>query len=190
MVNNNRIISKFGDPNLPCWEWNVRQGGLMDQESAKANLADLKRVFDKHNIKFCLIFGTLLGAIRDKNFIPWDSDTDILCFREDYRKIDKALDEMESIGFYCPRRELPMLDHYLIRNGEKIDINWVLDNGHNELLYADWIKWDKKFFQFPLPTISFNGIEIAIPSNTKELLQLTYGDTWETPIQNKKGFKG
>jgi len=174
--------------NLHIWKQNVRQKGLMNKNVAKENLLDVKRVFDKHNIKFILAFGTLLGAIRQQDFIDWDSDTDILCFREDYLKIEPAFKELESLNFTIPRVEIPLLDHYLIRNNEKIDINWLIDNGHDELMYADWIKWDKEFFQDPLPTINFLGEKFHINSNVEKLLEITYGKDWKVPKVNKKGF--
>jgi len=189
MKYNSGEISKFGDKDLPCWEWQVRQGGLMNKEVAKNNFLDFKKIFDKHNIKFILAFGTLLGAIRQNDFIDWDSDTDVLCFREDYLKIEDAFYELESLGFYIPRTRIPLMDHYLIRNGEKIDINWLIDNGHNELMYADWIKWDKKFFQFPLPTIKFLNENFQINNYINEFLENLYGNDWKTPNKNKKGFK-
>ncbi len=64
----------------------------------------------EHDIKYTVICGTLLGAIRHKGFIPWDDDIDVGVVREDYEKLLKLLKKEPIIG--CFIQEYSTDEHY------------------------------------------------------------------------------
>lgn len=50
-------------------------------------LKRVDRVLKEHNLPFYIIGGTLIGALRDHGFIPWDDDIDIMMFRNDFEML-------------------------------------------------------------------------------------------------------
>lgn len=44
----------------------------------------IRDILERHNIKYIIMFGTLLGSIRHKGFVPWDLDMDIGIIEEEY----------------------------------------------------------------------------------------------------------
>ncbi|MBQ9131940.1 MAG: LicD family protein [Clostridia bacterium] len=47
----------------------------------------LDRICKKHNLRWYPMWGTLLGVIRHKGYIPWDDDMDVVMPRADYEKL-------------------------------------------------------------------------------------------------------
>lgn len=66
---------------------------------------EIKRLCDKHNIKYFIIAGTLLGAIRHGGFIPWDDDMDVGMLREDYEKFLKVAKTELGADFFLQTPE-------------------------------------------------------------------------------------
>lgn len=74
---------------------------LTIRETQEISLEVLKTVADiceEHNFRYFLVYGTLIGAIRHKDYIPWDDDVDIMMPRKDYEAFLKYM--KKHIGEY------------------------------------------------------------------------------------------
>ena len=54
-------------------------------------LLEVDKVCKRHDIKYWLSSGTLIGAMRHDGFIPWDDDLDIEMMRSDYLRLMEVL---------------------------------------------------------------------------------------------------
>lgn len=77
-------------------------------EELKVIELDILKMFhafcEEHNIRYFLAYGTLLGAIRYKKFIPWDDDVDVILLRQDYdRLLNEAEQVLDSEKFYLQK---------------------------------------------------------------------------------------
>ena len=68
-------------------------------------LLEFDRICKKHDIKYFLGGGTLLGAIRHGGMIPWDDDMDVMMLRPDYEKFLSVVNDEISDGMFFQSSE-------------------------------------------------------------------------------------
>ena len=111
---------------------------LTIQEIQRGSVQILKvidHICRKEKLKYYLIYGTLLGAVRHKGFIPWDDDVDIMMPRPDYEVLIKYFEEHKE--------ELKPLEMFDYRSNKQYpymiarlsDSRYILDV-HNEKDYG------------------------------------------------------
>ncbi len=70
------------------------ENDLKKLKQAEINiLKDIIAVCEKYDIQYFVTYGTLIGAMRHRGFIPWDDDLDIAMCRHDYIKFEKVFEK-------------------------------------------------------------------------------------------------
>ena len=59
----------------------------------------IHQVCTEYGLRYSLAYGTLIGAVRHKGFIPWDDDIDLMMPREDYEKLLAIWNEAAPKGY-------------------------------------------------------------------------------------------
>ena len=90
---------------------------------------EIKKICDRHGLRYFAIGGTLIGAVRHRGFIPWDDDLDLAMPEEDYRRfIIAAKEELPSNLRVFERREHA---HDCIDAARVHDVNTTFIQGHD-----------------------------------------------------------
>jgi lipopolysaccharide cholinephosphotransferase len=75
-------------------EINISEQDIKRLRAIQIRLLDaLDAICKKHSLVYWLDFGTFLGAVRSKDFIPWDDDIDVSMPKADYKKFLKIAEE-------------------------------------------------------------------------------------------------
>lgn len=68
----------------------IQQNNIKEMQKCILDiLIAIDKVCKEHHLRYYLIAGTMLGAIRHGGFIPWDDDADIALPRKDYEELVK-----------------------------------------------------------------------------------------------------
>lgn len=70
------------------------------QKVQKKLLKKTIEICEENELNYFAYYGTLLGAVRHNDIIPWDDDVDIVMPREDYEKFISIMNEMRNQDIY------------------------------------------------------------------------------------------
>lgn len=127
------------------------------------------QICEEHDIKYFAVAGTLLGAVRHKEMIPWDDDIDVGILEDDYSKYGLKAHGIEKtntgkITF------AHILNSNVKRNSVFIDIFFMKPIGGDKYVYSNpeaEQTWPNEFFYkhelFPLKKYKFKDITINGP---------------------------
>lgn len=73
----------------------IRQVWATEQEI----LDTVHEICLRNHIRYSIFYGTLLGAVRHKGFIPWDDDIDIAMPRRDFERFRKVWIDFQPEGY-------------------------------------------------------------------------------------------
>lgn len=106
-------------------------------------LKEVHRICEKHNLRYFLSDGTLLGAVRHQGFIPWDDDLDISMPREDYNKFMAiAQGELSEDYFMQTMKTDPYYKLYHVPLKVRYNKSLFIEDGENHKKYHQGIYID------------------------------------------------
>jgi len=153
---------------------------VINKEIAHENLVLLQKILDSHNLNWGLAFGSLLGAVREHDFIDWDEDIDLYVIEEEEEIFKNALWELRDAGFELIRYERRGL-YSIRRKGEYMDF-YVLSKINDELRQTKGGGYIfEKYLRYQVD-VDFRGIKIRVPRKYDEYLTFQYGE-WRTPVR-------
>lgn len=167
-----RMDTYFPNPIKP--KDNISTLSLRECQLAQVPLLDdLHRVCIKHNLRYCFDYGTLLGAVRHKGFIPWDDDLDVAMPIYDYLKFCDIYSEEGQFFFDS---------HHNLKN-DNLPISVLARIKHKQIA--------TEYVHLPLRTMTGVGIDVfplvGFPDSEKEQddyvkLFAKWGDIWKEKV--------
>ncbi|HJJ41721.1 MAG TPA: LicD family protein [Methanocorpusculum sp.] len=115
----------------------MRELSLDEVKQVQLNiLKSVDKFCRENNIKYFLDFGTLLGAVRHKGYIPWDDDIDISMLRKDYERFLSEFNKDRNDSLYALSHRIDpkySLDFCKIHDSKTkvVDMDTYLKNQYN-----------------------------------------------------------
>jgi len=191
------LIAIYFYLNLQQYSWYVRDIKSKcnipqhEMHELKSLIRDTHKVLQEFHLTHFLVYGSLWGALRMKDVLPWDSDVDMGLMADEINHID----EQELIDRFASKNisiyyRLWLGSYRIDRNGARGDLmvfqktffssisrsgleRWILFPHH-----VKYHRFPARLLKKPLPVSAFAGVEISVPREGNEVQKYTYPNDW------------
>lgn len=189
-------------------KWLKKKRNKAYKDHALETIADFDKCMQENSFTYTLLFGSMLGAVREKGFIAHDLDIDVAMWKEDYS--EKVQTCLEKAGFKLSHRVLiddgeSAREETYVKNSVSIDV-YCINPPIDDYPYV-CSKWTpvgecvtkkesmKKYgyilgkrLEMPIVKdvvyVPFESIRLPIVRNAHEVLAFYYGDDYMNPNPN------
>lgn len=164
------------------------------QKTLKKLMAGLNKVCRRFGLTYSLDSGTLLGAVRHGDIIPWDDDIDVQMTKEDIDAMIENKEEVNAMGYritfedYIHRFKEYHPGGKYDKDEPYIDVFQVKEDG-NKVVYSrvqNRNRWPRYYFlrkeKYPLKIYQFGRLKVLGPNNPYPYLKRSYGRNWDQPV--------
>lgn len=173
---------------------------LQDMQQVELNmLLELEKVCKRHELRFYIDGGTLLGSYCYEGFIPWDDDIDIKMPRKDYEKLLQYRNEFPEYMSVIPPEEDGFSYTFTKINDERTVLieNPGASNEHKGCVYLDILPMDghpkdeKKLRKLEKLKTLFHGAKSSFRElkHSEKLLKRLKGYIYSLIYRHKKIYK-
>ena len=151
-------------------------------------------------VPFHLTWGTLLGAMRKKGHIAFESDIDVAIDRKLWEAaVRNITDNLKQTGYRLKTNYIPAQLLFSERNTVHVDL-WLYDRhsstSDEETLIrpvgatSDTVRTDvvQNDMLFPLVACTYSGDSYGCPAKSRDWLAMTYGAQWKVPRSRRNGY--
>lgn len=145
-------------------------------------LDDVHQFCLKNNIMYSIAYGTLIGAVRHKGFIPWDDDVDILMPRPDWER-------------FCATYQSSLKFRLVVPGDDSMIAMARLCEMEKTIVKTDIIPWCKQETGVWIDLFPLDGAEDDIDEFRKRVKKICYNWRWNflvrssmSPFSRKKGL--